>query len=269
MSSFPFEHISLLSLVDQEPTAAAVLHQLGMPFYQYPHKTLAELCKERGWPVERVVRRMENAVQQGGLWYLDIWGRLQQGLPHSAAGLYEYPIEAVLAYLKHSHILFIRQQLPFMLDLISNIEEGHFDNYELAKDLKFVFPLFVDDFIHHIHEEEDVVFAHIEKLGQLLSQEGKPTLAPLFYHLNTQSIEAFATEHLEDDDEMQGIRQLTNNYEVSGSSSPYTKVIYKALQGFEEILSVHAKVENDILLPRAQQLEEKACSLIKRVSILN
>lgn len=266
---YPIAHTTLLKLVEEHPRYASVLHHIGIPFYLYPKQSLSEICKARRWNLSTIVKQLEKASQAGGLWQLDRWGRLQHGIPHSGAGLREYPVHAIITYLKHSHGLFIRQQLPYMLDLISNIEEAHFDCQETAKDLKFVFPLFVNDFIHHIHEEEDTVFSHILQLERLLEKMPKGSISSLYYHLEKYRIEEFAVEHLEDDDEMSGIRQITHSYRITGNSSVHTKVIYQALQDFEDILSAHAKIENDILMPKAQKLEERAKGLVKQISMLN
>lgn len=262
------EHLKLLELVETKTAYASILHSFGLSFYRYPERSLEELCRERGINTSSVIRRLEDAVHYTNFLHLDRWGRLQQGLPLSEAGLHEYPVEVVVAYLKHAHALFIRHQLPYMADLIANIEQQYFDNEELAKDLKFVFPLFMEDFIHHIYEEEDGVFKHILQLNNLLGKS-KTLLAPLFFHLSSHSITDFASHHLEEDDEMAGIRQLTNNYALSPNSSTYTKVIYTALQEFEQSLQIHANIEDNILMPKALRLEAEAADRLKAYASLN
>ena len=262
------EHLKLLELVDTKTEYASILHSFGLSFYRYPEHTLEELCRERSINMPSVIRRLEDAAHYTNFLHLDRWGRLQQGLPLSEAGLHEYPVDIVIAYLKHAHTLFIRHQLPYMADLIANIEIKHFDNEELAKDLKFVFPLFMEDFIHHIYEEEDGVFKYILQLKHLLGKT-KGLLSPLFFHLSSHSITDFASHHLEEDDEMEGIRQLTNHYALSPTSSTYTKVIYKALQEFEQSLQIHANIEDNILMPKALRLEAEATDRLKGYASLN
>jgi regulator of cell morphogenesis and NO signaling len=259
----------LLDLAVQSGTAAPVLHRFGIPFYQFPEATLEEACRKRGLRLEVVVRRIEQAVEAQSLLHIDEWGRLQQGLPHSPGALPEFPLPVVVAYLQHTHGLFIRHQLPYMADMVAHIHESKFDQPELARDLKFVFPMFVQDFIRHIHEEEDTVFAHILHLHRAMRQAPRPSLAPLFYLLSKHSLQAFAEHHLEEDDEMLGIRQLTDNYRLDARSTPYTRVIYGALQQFERDLGVHAKVENDLLMPKAMRLEDEAIELLRRQARLN
>lgn len=262
------EHLKLLELVDTKTAYASVLHSFGLPFYRYPERTLEQVCRERHINMGVVIQRLEDAAHYQNFLHLDRWGRLQQGLPLSEAGLHEYPVEVIVAYLQHAHTLFIRHQLPYMADLIANIEVIHFDDEELARDLKFVFPLFMEDFIHHIYEEEDGIFKQIMQLKRIL-EASHNSLAPLFFHLLEYRIAAFATHHLEEDDEMLGIRQLTNNYATSAQSSVYTKVIYAALQEFEHSLQLHANIEDNILMPKALQLEERAIERLKNLASLN
>jgi len=159
-------------------------------------------------------------------------------------------------------------QLPYIADLIENIDPVYFDNAELATDLKFVFPLFAKDFIHHIYEEEASSFAFIHRLHQAVEKRNFNP-GKLFFDLKCNSIKRYAEEHLEEDDEMAGIREMTNDYHISAETSTYTKVIYSELKKFEADLQVHANLENNVLVKKAYDLELKSWELLDRISYFN
>lgn len=55
---------------------------------------------------------------------------------------------------------------------------------------------------------------------------------------------------------MDGLRKITNNYTYCEEADLHIKVLYEELKAFEEDLLMHAKIEDDILLPKALQLEK-------------
>ena len=62
-------------------------------------------------------------------------------------------------------------------------------------------------------------------------------------------------EHEAHDDEMQGIRRITKDYYITPDAPLHVKVIYSELISFEKVLQEHARVENEILFPKAMALE--------------
>jgi regulator of cell morphogenesis and NO signaling len=130
------------------------------------------------------------------------------------------------------------------------------EEYKLVeRDLKLVFPLFVEDFIHHIYEEEDTLFRYIRALERASKGNYIPT--KLFYLVEKHSVQKFAMDHEVHDDEMAGIRKITKDYELRPDAPLQIKVIYNELKEFEKSLITHARIENEILFPKSMALERK------------
>jgi regulator of cell morphogenesis and NO signaling len=68
-------------------------------------------------------------------------------------------------------------------------------------------------------------------------------------------------EHEAHDDEMEGIRKITNDYQLDSSTPLHVKVIYNELREFEKNLITHARIENEILFPKAMALEGRVKQL--------
>jgi len=62
-------------------------------------------------------------------------------------------------------------------------------------------------------------------------------------------------EHDVHDDEMEGIRKITKDYELTHDAPLHVKVLYSELKSFEKSLITHARIENEILFPKAMALE--------------
>jgi regulator of cell morphogenesis and NO signaling len=214
------------------------LYYFGIEFYDYSEHTLEQVCREKGLSMQSVVNNLESATRQDDV-----------------PNLNSLPADVIIEYLKHSHYLFVKNKLPYIARLIRGLspKEGVF--CAAAEDLKFVFPLFIEDFIQHIYQEEDTFFSYVLQLNNAL--KGKYHLGKLFYMMENHSVERFAIDHDIHDDEMEGIRNITNNYAVDKNTSLLVQVVYKELQSFEENLITHAKVENEILFPKALMIEKE------------
>ncbi len=244
--------MKLLDVVNHNYIYASVLRFFGIDFYKYPSASLRQVCSEKNINFQVLANRLELANKR------------EVGVEDA---LVNYEADIVIDYLKDGHSKFIRHQLPYMADLIANIPPHFFDNEALAKDLKFVFPIFAEDFIHHIYEEESTFFKYVIRLHD--ASRGKGNWGRLFFEMLRNSISNYATHHSEEDDEMAGIRQLTNNYQITESTSVYTKVIYQELQQFERDLKLHAEIENKVLVAKARSLEKQVWTRIRQFAKLN
>lgn len=226
-------------LVDENYVHAYVLFYFGIRFDEYPEFTLEQVCKKKGLKVEQVIREFESLTH----------------LKESDLPLISYPIDLIIEYLKHSHFLFIKHRLPYIARLVDSFKAEQ-EAYSLVeRDLKLVFPLFVEDFIHHIYEEEDTLFRYIKALER--ASKGMYIPTRLYYLIEKHSVQKFAMDHEVHDDEMEGIRKITKDYQLQPEAPLQIKVIYHELKDFEKSLITHARIENEILFPKAMALERK------------
>jgi len=76
-------------------------------------------------------------------------------------------------------------------------------------------------------------------------------------------------DHEVHDDEMEGIRKITKDYQLEANAPLQIKVIYNELKEFEKSLITHARIENEILFPKAMALERKVKQTFFEKSSLN
>lgn len=230
---------SIGDLVGQNYVFAAVLHFFGISFFQYEERSLAEVCAKHKISPKQVMQALEN------------WARMKEPTNED---LFFHPIEVLVEYLKRKHYYFLRQELPFLSSMISGIQvKGKFE--DLLADMRLMFPLFVDDFIHHVHEEENSLFSKISLLQEI--EKGGYSLSDALILVESSPIQLLAEEHEVHDDEMEGIRKLTNDYFLPPKAPVSIKVLYHELQHFEQELVIHAKIENELLFPKALELEKE------------
>lgn len=239
MNKISYNNTRIAELVDQNYVHAYVLFYFGIKFYEYSDSTLEQVCQQKGLKIEQVVKELEFPTH----------------LQEADLPLVTYPVDLIIEYLKHSHFLFIKHKLPYIARLVENFQSHHDEFKSIERDLKIVFPLFVEDFIEHIYEEEDTLFHFIIALEN--AAKGNISQGKLYYLLEKNSVQKFAAEHEVHDDEMEGIRKITRNYALPPNAPLHVRVLYNELKTFEKSLITHARIENEILFPKAMALEGK------------
>jgi regulator of cell morphogenesis and NO signaling len=230
-------------LVDQNHEYAEVLFYFGIHFLNYTHKTLDQVCSEKGLSAVQVIRALENPEKEG---------------PPSLASC---PLDLMIEYLRHTHHQFVKRQLPYLRELIRDVKPADARSQGILHDLRLAFPLFIQDFVQHIYEEEDSLFHYINLL--MKAARGRPfRMAELYYAMEQHSIQHFAIDHRAMDDEMAGIRAITDNYTPPARADLGMRILFRQLLAFEQKLKTHARVEDEILLPKALILENEAKKII-------
>lgn len=241
-----FQSTSVGELVSQNYVFASVLHYFGISFYQYQTDSLEHVCKKHKVHLSQLISELEA------------WALRKEP---SSEELYLNPIEVLVAYLKKKHYYFVRQELPFLSNLISGITPEQ-EYLALMTDLRIMFPLFVDDFIHHIHEEESRLFKRIEMLQDI--EEDRFSLNDALTILERDPIHLLAEVHEIHEDEMSGIRRLTFDYTLPLDAPLTMKVLFHELQNFERELIIHTQIEDELLFPKAVELEREAVRQIRK-----
>jgi len=244
--SFMFDRV-IEDIVLEDFASAKVLFQEGIPFYDVSAFTLKEAC------------------QQYQIDYYSLEKKLVQNhtasIPDQATS-----IEDILCYLTESHRTFIKQSLPYYSNLIENSCVSQFEDQQVAKDLQFIFPLFVEDFIRHVLEEEKTMFRYITTLIEASNKQS--SLSKAYMLMQQKSIASFALDHLHDDP-LEGIRKLTKNYAFSERATVHEKVVMYELQQFDKDLLLHAKIEDQLLFSKALVIEQKVKQAVNTSTSLN
>lgn len=243
-----FSHLTVDELIRQDTLCAARLHFLGIPFYEFHGTTLKEACAHKGLRLEIVIRELTKTAEE---------------MHPSEVSLITWPIELIIGCLSHAHSVFTRKRLPYLAALIRNCPVRN----AVVADLNILFPVFADDFVQHIHLEEDRLFRFIGIL--VSSMRGKSNPSTLHRILERDSIHRFVVEHEAHDDEMEGIRKITADYILPTGAPLHLEVLYAHLRQLEQELRTHAQIENEILFPKAATLEARVRARLAEIARLN
>jgi len=111
------------------------------------------------------------------------------------------------------------------------------------------------DLDSHLLKEENILFPYILKLHKASLE--KDSNKEEFFGTIKNPITCMKSEHDTAGDEIKELRVLTNNYTVPADGCNTYRVAFKKLEEFEADLFTHIHLENNILFPKAIELESK------------
>ncbi len=226
-------------MVTKDFRKAQVFKKFGIDFCCGGKKTLKEVCDRKGIDVE-IVETELNAFKEDDNTYFDFDN---------------WDLDFLADYIINTHHKYVKESLPFMVELSNKVATVHGSGHPELLEVATVFSSLAKDFALHLMKEENILFPYIKELVQAKKDERSLPTAP-FGKINTPT-QMMETEHEKAGEDMQAIRNLTNNFELPyGACSSY-QILFTKFAEFENDLFNHVHLENNILFPKAIALEKE------------
>jgi regulator of cell morphogenesis and NO signaling len=230
---------SLSHYASNVPGAAELFEELGLDYCCGGGRLLDQACQEKGLTVDEVLTKLSQieASKQDKAIFID-WSK------ESLTSLIEY----ILA----THHVYTRKELEQIPKLLTKVIIAHVNNHPELKSLELAFQSLIDDLHPHLMKEEQILFPYVIAL----EQSGK--MPNTCFGTVQNPIRVMHFEHESAGELLTILRSITNNYRVPENVCPSYRTLYQKLQNLEQDLHKHIHLENNILFPRAIELENKA-----------
>lgn len=156
--------------------------------------------------------------------------------------------------IKHYH-RDTRQGVITIYNLAQKVSGKHREKHPELAELTTALFLFFDDLLFHLKKEEQILFPNII---QLIKKKvpAEATTYTTFGLIKELSL-VMQSEHRSVVRELKYFRRLTNNYMIPPDACRSYRHLFERMKEFERDLMVHMSVENDVLFPRAIQMDER------------
>ncbi len=166
-----------------------------------------------------------------------------------------WKLDFLADYIVNTHHEYVKNKLPELNFYTNKVARVHGDRHpELFEILR----LFLDieaEMTSHMAKEEQILFPYIKQLAQA-KQHGDGIEVPHFGSVR-YPIEMMEHEHDSAGRIMEEIQTLTNNFEPPADACTTYRVMFQNLQAFQDDLHKHVHLENNILFPKALEIENE------------
>ena len=163
-------------------------------------------------------------------------------------------MDFLIQYIVNNHHQYVRNAIPTITAHLQKTKAAHGNKYDFIAKIENTFARISMELTSHMMKEERILFPLIKYLADSKTFKEKPKTRGFGSVQNP--IKQMEAEHISAGNEMEEIRALTNNYTLPEDSCATFQLTYNELAEFEKDLHKHIHLENNILFPRAIELEE-------------
>jgi regulator of cell morphogenesis and NO signaling len=238
MTVNPSENVGAIAV--RLPSAARILEGYGIDYCCGGGRSLADACLAAGVPLSDVVHSLEQATTASPVEPRD-WER------ETATEL----IDHILS----THHSFTRSELTRLEPLLAKVRAVHGENHPELKRIETLFNQLKQELLSHMFKEEEVLFPFVVSMEEAVIA-GQPFPAP-FFGTVSNPIKMMMFEHENAGEMLKAIRRLSSDYTEPPEACVSYSTLYRDLQALERDLHEHIHLENNLLFPRAELLEQQ------------
>lgn len=220
------------------PEARKILEEAGVDYCCGGGKSLHDACMHAAVSAEEILKRLrENSALV----------RPDENAWSSA------PLADLTRHIREKHHRYVREAITRIKTLLEKVKAKHGENHHEIADVQELFEEVGQEMIMHMQKEEQILFPYIDALER--STTGNGSVEPPFFQTVKNPIHMMMKEHDAAGDLIKRIRKATGDYAPPADACISYKALYQDLREFEADLHQHVHLENNILFPRAVEME--------------
>ncbi len=227
----------------ENPSSVQVFESLGIDYCCGGNRSLDEACRRASVPLDEARRLLAIADEQA---------------PAPGDNRAEATTLELTEHIVAQHHGYVRRESARLIPLLKTVVSRHAACHPELKMVQDLFGAMADELFAHMIKEENVLFPYLVKMEAWLRDGHTPPSAVF------GSVEVPISRMLADHDDAgelaKRIRTLSSDFRPPDDACPAYRALYKGLEEFEQDLHRHVHLENNILFPRALEMERKGAA---------
>lgn len=224
----------------QMPQSTRLFERLKIDYCCGGNQPLAKACASAGVDVENVIGMLTEGTQSA---------------PQDAAAFdfQNASLPQLIEHILNTHHVFTKSEMDRLEALTVKVIDAHAGNHPELIHLGELFKQLCGDLKPHMFKEEQVLFPYIVAMTQAADQNQPGPFAP--FGTVDNPVRVMMREHDTAGQILRELRALTSDYKVPRDACISYQTLYEALENFEKDLHQHIHLENNLLFPKAVDLE--------------
>lgn len=227
-------------LVAQNYKTASIFKKFKIDFCCNGNRTISEACSRKNLDTEILLEELQKTISEGTETNIDF---------------NSWELDLLADYIEKTHHRYVNSKIEEIKPYLNKVARVHGDHNPELKEIELLFNHSAEELAHHMQKEEMILFPFIRNMVSLKIEE-KPLLHPHFGTVENP-IAMMKHEHQNEGERFEKISELSNHYNPPAYACNTYKVTFALLKEFEDNLHQHIHLENNILFPKAIELERE------------
>lgn len=226
-------------LVAQDYRTASVFKKHNIDFCCQGNRTINDACEAKKIDEKVVVSELNT---------------LLNSKTESATDYQNWPLDLLADYIERKHHRYVEEKTQEIIPYLDKIARVHGQRHPELLEINEHFKATAGELAMHMKKEELMIFPYIKKLVK--AQQDNSSVAKPNFESVQYPIQAMMDDHTTEGERFRKIEALSNNYTPPEDGCNTYRVTFALLQEFEQDLHLHIHLENNILFPKAIELEK-------------
>ncbi len=227
-------------LVAQDYRTASIFKTYGIDFCCQGNRTIKDACSTNKIDPHPVIDDLNRIF----------FSNKEQVVDYKS-----WPLDLLIDYIEKTHHRYVEEKTQEIIPYLNKICSVHGDHHPELHQINQHFNAAAGELAAHMKKEELILFPYVRKMVKV-KQENLNLNAPHFGTIQTP-IQMMMHEHTTEGERFRKIEELSNNYTPPPDACNTYRVTFALLKEFEQDLHLHIHLENNILFPKAIELEEQ------------
>ncbi len=226
---------TVADIVRGNSQAALVFESYGIDYCCNGRIPLAEACAKRGLDLETILAEVERLPRD------------------SAPDVTKWSTEFLIDYIVNTHHQYVRTMLIPITEHAAKVAHRHGESHPETLEVADIYGAIRAELESHLVKEEQILFPYIKRLAAMDRGEVEFSGGGLGSVLGPISV--MEAEHENVGRAYERIHAITNGLELPPDACTTFTLLYNELREFEQDLHMHIHLENNVLHPRAIEME--------------
>lgn len=232
------EQLTVGEYVANDFRTAALFSKYGIDFCCKGNRTLEEVCiKKNINPAD-----LENEINS-----------VLESKNDNAIDFKSWSPTLLIDYIIEKHHSYVEEKSVVLLQFLDKLCKVHGERHPELFEINSLFKMSAGDLAQHMKKEELILFPFIQKMVKA-QKDSQPIQEPHFGTVENP-IAMMKDEHSIEGERFDKIATLTDGFTPPEDACSTYKVTYQMLKEFEQDLHKHIHLENNILFPKAIELQ--------------
>ncbi len=218
-------------IVSDNIGTANVFKKYGLDFCCGGGEKLEAACRNKGANFDEIVTELELVLNDD----------------KSTRNYQSMQLDDLVNHIFETHHKYIYENGPITIEFINKVARVHGKRHPETVEVAKLYNVLLAELQQHMMKEEQILFPHIKQMVNSSSSHDAFVNGP---------ISVMIAEHDSAGDILKKMSELSSGYRTPADGCNTYRAAYANLKALEDDIHMHIHLENNILFPKALELEE-------------